>query len=119
MISDKITRSRHLEFSFFSMPHRETGRCHDDSLEHGLGLMHKLLRTDTGKGSKALLSLSIYIAIKVQLTDLSNEDRKKFATLFRSIAYKVENEDFPDVKLWRSFWGRKRIPRGCDADNNV
>jgi|SRR5215212_10579484 hypothetical protein len=101
--------------------HRETGCCHDRTLEHGQGLIHELLMANAGKDSKDLdlLSLSAYIAIKVQLTDISNKDRKKFAALFRNIALKVENKDFSNVSSWMLFGIRKRIPKDRKVDENV
>ena len=87
-------------------------------MKYGIGLIQDLVEEDPDKDLEQLMALSATIAIKLQLGGLDGKKRKRFATIFRKIASKIETEAVVNVSLWGAFWGKSPDVKG-HVDINV
>jgi hypothetical protein len=81
-------------------------------------LIQDLLESDPSKNLVELLSLSVVIAIKLDKKDLNDEKRCYFASVFRDIAYTIENEHVANSSLWDAILGKTTVVNH-KLDNNV
>ena len=85
-----------------------------------MDLIRDLLEDDPEKDLNKLLSLSTMIAIKVRTDGLEDENRHRFAYIFRNAAFLIENEKYVDKSLWDVFWGKKpNVKTTIKEDENV
>jgi hypothetical protein len=80
------------------------------------------LKAYPGSNFNELLPLSAMIAIKLRARDLSAEERRRFAHIFRILSLKYEAGIDSDTSLWDAFWGRRTSSNAKvknEAENNV
>jgi len=77
------------------------------------GLIYDHIESEPDKNVEELLSLSAAIAIKLQTTKLDKTKRKQFASTYRKIATRIEEEPVCDKGYWSAFFGLKYHERQC------
>jgi hypothetical protein len=99
---------------------RKTGRCDGCALKHGIELIHDILGTSAAADSKELLLLSAQIAAKVDSSELDDDSRRRFAAIFRDVAYQIEAEAYADTGYLRALCDLKTVTKPpIVGDKNV
>lgn len=95
---------------------RKTGYCNECAKKRGIGLIQDLLKTDLEQDSDQLLALSALIGIEARTSKLSDDRKQFFATVFRDIAFRIENESDTRQSLWDTFWRMKPHVKNKEED---
>ena len=87
-------------------------------MKYGVGLVKDLLETDFNSNVLEMLSLSAMIAIKLKTDELGDSERRRFASVFRSVAFLIENEPVSKGSLLDAFLGKTtRVRKKVGSDN--
>lgn len=74
-------------------------------------MIQDLVEDSPDEDLEQLLSLSAAIVIKLRLGGLDDKKKKRFATIFRKIASKIEAETVVNGSLWDALWGRSHYAK--------
>ena len=97
---------------------KRTGRCSDCAMKYGISIVKDLLETGFNDNVLEMLSLSVAIAIKLKTDDLDDSKRCKIASIFRSVAFLIENEPVSKGSLLDAFLGKTtRAQKKTGSDN--
>ena len=98
---------------------RKNGRCRECAVKYGVSLIKDLVESDPNEDVDKLLSMAARTALDLPIKKLSDDKRRLYANVFRTIAFQIEAEITIDKSILRAFWRRKRTPKGHDAFENV
>ena len=98
---------------------RKTGRCRECAVKYGVNLIKDLVESDPNEDVDRLLSMAARTALDLPTNDLSDERRRLFANVFRTVASRIEAEIIIDKSILSVFWKGRRAPKCHDATQNV